>query len=152
MKGSLSPWRQHPGPTAARLDIEVPDQADPPEGEYIRWLSQLQADLAESINGVAIRAARPVPIGSAPGSSARPLSSPGRVVGWSVRETAGAAAVVRLWDGRDAGGQLLAAISLAASGAQTIMPTGGGINVSDALFVEVVSGAVEGVLYLGAVD
>lgn len=145
-------WRHHAGPAAARLDIAVPDQEDPPESEYVRWLTQLQADLAQSLGGVALRAARPVAIGSAPNSSGRPLSSPGRIVGWSIRETAGAAAAVRLWDGREAGGQLLATVALAASDSHTVMPTGGGISVSDALFVEVVTGAVEGVVYLGGVD
>ncbi|MEV4557784.1 hypothetical protein AB0K51_12380 [Kitasatospora sp. NPDC049285] len=152
--GSLSPWRQHAGPAAARLDVTVPDQDDDqvPEVEYIRWLSQLQADLAQSINGVALRAARPVAIGVAPNGSQRPLSSAGRIVGWSVRETTGAAAVVRLWDGREAGGQLLGVIAFPAGAAANVMPSGGGINVSDALFVEVVTGTVEGVLYLGGVD
>jgi hypothetical protein len=143
---------QPAGPGAARLDITVPDQDDPPgDVEWVRWLSQLQADLSESINGVALRAARPVSVGT--GGGPRPLSSPGRIVGWSLKETTGAAgAYLRIWDGREAGGgQLLACISVA-QGITTNHSTPGGINVSDAVYVEVVSGAVEGVIYLGGVD
>lgn len=142
-----------PGPGAARLDITVPDQDDPVgDAEWIRWLSQMQADLAESLNGVALRAARPVSVGT--GGTPRPLSSPGRIVGWSLKETSGAAAAyVRVWDSREAGsGQLLACIALAQGTSVNHSTPGAGINVSDAVCVEVVTGAVEGVLYLGGVD
>ena len=141
---------RHPGAAAAR--ITVPDQPDNQirEIDYIRWLSQMQADIAESLGGVMLRGARPVPIGTAPGGSPHPLTSPGRLVGWSVRETSGAdAAVVALWDAREAGSRPLAYISLAGGASDTRMLSPG-VSVVDALFVEVVSGAVEGVVYLGA--
>jgi hypothetical protein len=148
MKGLLS----HPGPTAARL--AVPDQPDNAEQiDYLRWLSQMQSDMAASLGGVMLQGALPIPIGSAPGGSARPLSSPGRVLGWSIHETSGTvAAVVRIWDGREAGSKPLGYVALAAGGVSNHWIGGGGISVTDALFVETLSGTVEGVLYLGGVD
>lgn len=151
MKNGL--WRQHPGPAAARLDIEVPDQEDPPEAEYIRWLSQLQADLAQSIGGVSMRANRAIPLGISPGATRQPLTSPGRILGWSVHETVGAApCIIRLWDGREAGGSLLAIIGCGALSSANVWASGSGINVSDGVYTEIVSGTVEGVIYIGGVD
>lgn len=141
------------GPAVARLT--VPDQDDTPatsEIDFVRWASQLQADLAASLGGVMLRGALPVPIGAAPGGSTRPLSSPGRVVGWSVLETSGAApATVTVWDGREAGSKPLAYIHLASGLGETIWLGQAGISVTDALLIDI-SGTVEGVLYLGGVD
>lgn len=141
------------GMSAAR--ITVPDQDDTAatgEIEFVRWAAQLQADLAASLGGVMLRGALPIAIGSAPGGSTRPLSSPGRVVGWSLLETSGtAAATVTLWDGREAGSRPLAYLHVGAGLADTQWLGGGGISVTDALLIDI-SGAVAGVLYLGAVD
>src|SRR4051794_32192724 len=103
--------------------VEVPDQSDAatPDTEYVRWMTQLQADLAKSLGGVMLQAAQPVAVGSAPGGSLRPLSSPGRIVGWSIRETTGTAgAVVTLWDGREPGTRPLAYVSLDQGKTETI--------------------------------
>jgi hypothetical protein len=148
------PLLQHPGPAAARLELDAPDQPDTatPETEYVRWLSQLQADVAQSLGGIMMQGARPVPVGSAPGGTNTPARSPGRLVGWSLHETTGtAAALVRFWDGRETGSKPLAYVALAAG--QTLNSWNGpGISITDALLVEVATGAVEGVAYLGAAD
>lgn len=151
----MKPFRptSAPGPAVARLT--VPDQDDTPavgEIDFVRWASQLQADLAASLGGVMLRGALPVPIGAAPGGSTRPLSSPGRVVGWSILETSGTnPATVTVWDGREAGSKPLAYIHVGAGLAETAWFGQAGISVTDALLIDI-SGTVEGVLYLGAVD
>lgn len=150
--------KRYPGATAAR--ITVPDQDDSQIGEvdFVRWLSQMQADLAASLGGVMLRGALPIPIGSAPGGSLRPLSSPGRIVGWSLHETGGtSSALLRVWDGREPGTKPLAYIGVPAGGTDNRWLGEGGISVTDALLVELASGdslstSVEGVLYLGAAD
>jgi hypothetical protein len=142
-----------PGAAAARIDVPEQDDSQVEQVDYVRWLAQLQTDLAASLGGVTLRGALPIPIGSAPGSSARPLSSPGRIVGWSLHETGGTTpAIFRIWDGREAGTKPLAYLSVAAGVANTVWLGAGGISVTDALFIETVSGTAEGVLYLGAVD
>ncbi len=145
---------QHPGPAAARLDLDVPDQSDAatPDTDYVRWLSQLQADVAQSLGGIMMQGARPVPVGSAPGGTNTPIRSAGRLVGWSLHETSGTvAALVRIWDGRESGSHPLAYIALDA-GKTLNSWNAPGISITDALLVEVASGAVEGVVYLGAAD
>lgn len=147
-----------PGASAARITVPDQDDSQVKEVDYVRWLAQLQTDLAASLGGVMLRGALPIPIGSAPGGSLRPLSSPGRIVGWSLHETGGTdPALCRIWDGRESGTRPLAYLSVPAGGTENRWMGGGGISVTDALLVEFASGAslsaaVEGVLYLGAVD
>ncbi len=77
-------------------------------------------------------------------------SSGGRLAGWSVRETSGAApAVLRLRDGVDAGGDILATIALAANQGNSISMPGAGVGFALGLFLELVSGVVEGAVWIG---
>lgn len=147
------------GPASARLDVEVPTQSDEATDhtEYIRWLSQLQADVAQSLGGIMLQGARPVPIGLAPGGTKTAIRSPGRLVGWSLHETTGAnPALVRFWDGREVGANPLGYVTVNAGQAINLWNPPG-ISITDALLVEFVTGgglstSVEGVVYLGAAD
>jgi hypothetical protein len=67
----------HPGAAAAQITVPDQDDSQVQEIDYVRWLTQMQADLASSLGGVMLRAALPIPIGTAPAGSLRPLSSPG---------------------------------------------------------------------------
>jgi hypothetical protein len=149
---------RHPGPAAARLEISTPDESEPvKEIEAVRWLEQMRADVAETVGGVMLRAARPVPLTVLP---SRVSTSPGRLVGWSLRIPVFGTnpAVVKLHDGADAGGDLVAVINLPAASSDTKLLGGGGVSFSNGLFVELVTSggtletAVEGVIYLGAAD
>jgi hypothetical protein len=63
--------------------------------------------------------------------------------GFTVRETAGAAAIVRIYDGTTTSGVLLDQVTLAANGeARAHYP--GGIRCPGGIFVDIVSGAVAG--------
>lgn len=62
--------------------------------------------------------------------------------GWSVRETAGAAAVVELYSGTGTSTPFLAGISLAANGAETDPAPDEGILCEGGIFLNVVSGTV----------
>jgi hypothetical protein len=83
------------------------------------------------------------------GVSQKLSNSPGRLAGVALRETAGAAAVVRVRDGFDANGDLILPIALAANASILEWFLPGGISYTAGLFFEVVSGAVEGCLYTG---
>lgn len=69
--------------------------------------------------------------------------------GYSLRETAGSAAVVRVWDNASAAsGTLLATIGLAASASETKYFGEEGIRAENGVFLQTVSGAVEGCVYV----
>jgi hypothetical protein len=69
-----------------------------------------------------------------------------------IRETAGAAAQVRVYDGTSAAGILLDEVAVAASAGGLAASTwygDGGIWASTGLFVDIVSGTVEGSIRIG---
>lgn len=76
------------------------------------------------------------------------LAGKGRYHGFTIRETAASTAVVRIYDGTSAAGTLLETIALTAGQSQQAYyePEGnaGGIRVDAGIYVDVVSGAVEG--------
>lgn len=150
------PLYRHPGPAAARLTVTAPDEPEPVhEIDLVRWASQMRADVAESVGGVMLRAARTVPLTVLPTILS---ASPGRLVGWSVRETAGTSPyVLRLRNGDNSAADLVAIVAGAAGAADSHWFGPGGLSFTDGLYVEIVTGAglsssVEGVVYLGAAD
>lgn len=80
------------------------------------------------------------------GASQLLYTGQGCVEGWSLRETAAAAASVRLRDGT-VSGQILATIALAASASVSVGQLESRFGTG--VYVQIVSGAVEGVVYLG---
>lgn len=75
------------------------------------------------------------------------IPAPGILTGISIAETAGAAAYVRLHDGYDANAPLLCVIKLLAGTSQTINLGNVRPRFRYGVFVEVVTGTVEGTLY-----
>lgn len=76
--------------------------------------------------------------------------TPGRVKyhGFSLRETAGSTAVVRIYDGTSATGTLLDSVSFVANeSAREWYPDG--IETSLGIYVDIISGAVEGSVRFG---
>lgn len=71
------------------------------------------------------------------------------LMGWSLRETTGAAAAaIRLHDGNSAATEVIATIALASGTSVTFLTHGRGIRVDRGrIFLEWLSGSVEGVLY-----
>ncbi len=128
------------------------------EIDFVRWFSQMQTDLAETVGGVLLRGARPVQIGTATGATPLVSTSAGRCVGWSMRETTGVnPAVVRLWDGRSNEGDLVACVNLGNGASNTQWMAPGGFSFQHGLYVEVIAGGglsddVEGVVYLGGTE
>jgi len=120
--------------------------------ELERSRSAMLAGLADSHNAVraAGAAARYVPITDGAGNGVRASTSAGRLLGYAVRETSGsAAALIRLHDGPDTGGDVIMSISLAAGESARDWFGPGGIGVSYGLAVEVVAGAVIGTAFIG---
>lgn len=76
------------------------------------------------------------------------IAGQGAFRGFTVRETAGAAAVVVIHDGASATGAVLGAITLPAAGSQTVMDDEG-VWYTTGVFVEVVSGTVSGSVFVG---
>ncbi len=70
----------------------------------------------------------------------------GRVVYWSFAETAGAVAKFRLWDSSSAAGVILATFSFVANQSVREFPGFHSLPYKTGLFLEVESGAIEGVV------
>lgn len=113
------------------------------QGERIA--AQIRAGLLETTNALRLRGSRNLPIYA----NTTAWRGPGRLMGWSVRETAGAVATLTLHDGRDSSGDVLAVINLAADAAETLSVPA--VSVTESLYVAV-TGAVQGSIYFGAVD
>lgn len=78
------------------------------------------------------------------------LTAAGIYRGFALRETSGgASATVRLHDGTSAAGTLIDSIQLAAGESRSEWLDGGGLWVERGIFLDVVSGAVEGSLRVG---
>lgn len=115
-----------------------------------RHLLERVRDELVSINGVARRGAGARPIVN--GQSIRLATSSGQLAGFSLRETSGAApAVVRLLDGSDASGDILFTVALlaGASNHEWLLPHG--LFYGAGLFVQVLTGTIEGAIFLGPV-
>lgn len=126
----------------------------PAEVDFMRFLNTMRTSLAQSLSGVMLRGSRAVQIGTAEGATAQATNSPGRLVGWSIREaaTVPGPALVRLLDGDPAnGGKLVACIALTANQSVT-KSFNPGPAVVQGLYVQIVSGVVEGSVWLGATD
>lgn len=81
------------------------------------------------------------------GSDGQHHTGVGVLRGLCVRETAGAAARIRVYDNTSAAGTVIAAVSLAANEAQMVW-LDDGVRFALGLHVDVVTGAVEGSLYI----
>ena len=159
-----------------RGTVNAPHQhqhSETPELELMRVIQQLQANLADSVNGVTLRGALPVPVGGPVGganngATLRPLANgAGRLVGWSIRESSLVGPVlVRFFDGPDANGRLIDAVPLASGAAAAPGSTSrvwygpGGLSLTAGLFIQLTAldgvsaavGAIEGDVFLGSVD
>lgn len=121
------------------------------QAEHVRWISQLQTELSQSVGGVLLRGARVAQIETAH----RPMTSGGALIGYSIRENAGppgAAALVHLRDGPDAAGELVCTLALAAGESANAWFGPGGLNIAQGLFVHVETGSVAGAVYLRGTD
>lgn len=149
-------------PLTATLDPTVAAQLVAVAAELHETAAQLAAQLAAAqrrqnaaaptLHGRPLYGAQALQLDGGDAATSQTVSnSPGTLAGYSLRETSGTtSAVVRLRDGIDTGGQLLATISLAPaeSARDWFMPQG--IGFANGLYVEVVTGPVEGVCWLGA--
>ena len=123
--------------------------AIPLELERIR--TELMAGLQLSRGAVPLQGAEARQLTDSAGNGVRVSTSAGRLVGFSLRETTTTdPALVRLLDGPD--GEPLALIRLAPGESVRDWYGPTGVSFIYGLFTQVVSGAVEGVAYLGAVD
>ena len=125
---------------AFELDHYMRELYSPPVGEgrgYTEQFGTKKTDIAPN-PGTAITASRIIL-----GGDVRELS------GWTIRETTGAAAAtIRLRDGNNAQSEVIAVLGLPAAGSSIIFPTARNIEVATGrVFVEVVAGSVEGVIY-----
>lgn len=156
------PMYRHPGPAAAQLPVTVPQEGEPThEVDVARWLSQMRADMAETLGGIMLRGTRPVKIGIAGGQPVgtyQPAGMPGRLTGWSLRETSGTGTgTVRFYDGRGdetQGGHLIATVTIPAGGSSNVQLAGNGVSYIDGLYCDLsmTTGGVEGAVHLGAAD
>lgn len=113
-----------------------------------RMRSELSVGLGEFQNGIRLRGARNIPVGT--GVRQLAYAGTGRLVGWSLRATD--AITVTVHDGRDASGDTLAVLDLAA-GTDTQWFGPGGISFVEGLYVDIDGDAeLTGSVWVGAVD
>jgi hypothetical protein len=152
-----------PVPTLPEPD-EDPGADHSGVNRWAAWYAQMYADVAKSLRGVALQGALPIQIGYDDGGrelgqngSQQISRSAGRLLGWSIRETSGAAVNLVFNDvdessgGNASHGPLVGVTGLAANGHENevIVPT----SFSDGLAVTFTgSGFVFGVVLLGGVD
>lgn len=126
----------------------------------IPGLSEIQADLRRAADQITTLAGvhsqglqpRPLTLNQNTGAATSQLvaTSANTLRGWSLRENAGGLAVVRLRNGRDAGADILLTISFAAAESVRDFPTHG-IAFTTGLYCEIVTGSIEGTLFVGPV-
>ncbi|HEX3513864.1 MAG TPA: hypothetical protein VHT26_07685 [Trebonia sp.] len=79
------------------------------------------------------------------------INMQGRLLGWTVTESTGAAAAsVRLWDGASNGGQLVVPVKVATGTTITQGPTDPGIDIEQGVYLEVTAGSADVVIYFRA--
>jgi hypothetical protein len=103
----------------------------------------MAAGFASSLRGRHVAGALPRVVPSAPTAAALLYDGPGRVMGWSLRNSAGAGGlVVNLYDGSDNTGLLVASVSIGSASAWQQSTTWfgpNGVGVSEKLTIEVLS-------------
>lgn len=77
------------------------------------------------------------------------FTGPGQLAGLAISETGGVAGKVRLWDGTSAAGVRLAVLNVAANGSNALLFAGVDIRFETGVFVETVTGTIEGTVYIG---
>lgn len=128
--------------------------------EYARWVTQLMTDVAQSLNGVALQGALPVPVGFDPGGHGPQVlasGSAGRLLGYSLFETAGQAVTVHFHDAAtntaavQSDGPDVWHEQVAANSVKNL--TGMNVSFSTGLSLEFVgTGQLRGVVLLSGVD
>lgn len=111
-------------------------------------MSATPASITVDLDVPANRPSKPVGFATATAGSSL-LKRNATLTGWSFRETTGSAgAIVRLLDGNNASAQLVAALSLSAGQALALSLAPGGLAITTGLYVDVVSGSVEGAVWV----
>ena len=131
----------------------------PPEQpvQFTEWLENLRVDVAESLNGVILRGARYVTVGTAglgTGATQKPASAPGSLAGFAFRNldlTSGVNTHVIIRDGKNGETILTVALVNGESARDWFGP--GGISFQHGLWLDFVRedagvAAVEGSVFL----
>jgi hypothetical protein len=119
--------------------------------ELAQVRAEFSAGLKETRNALRITGARPFPVYG----SIRAANSAGRLAGWTFRETSGTGpATVSIYEGNDASDPqtLVATFTLTAGASLPGALPAPGVSFGEVGLFVAVTGAVAGVLYLGAVD
>lgn len=103
----------------------------------------MSAGFASSLRGRRVAGALPRVVPSAPTAATLLYDGPGRVMGWSLRNSAGSGGlVVNLYDGSDNTGLLVATVSIGSASAWQQSTTWfgvDGVGVSEKLTIEIIS-------------
>lgn len=130
-------------------DIAVALAAIPLELERVR--AELTAGLLLTKDAVTLQGAEARALVDGGGNGRRVATTSGRLVGFNLHETSGTTrAEVRLLDGED--GEALALISLEPGESARDWYGPGGVSFIYGLYAQIVTGAIEGIAYIGAVD
>lgn len=127
------------------------DQSIEPQIEFTKWLAQLKTDVAESVSGVVLRGARPVPVGITQGATKRPTTVAGALVGFALRNRSASTdtnVVVYFYDGAGTDGDVILTVTLAPGESARDWFGPGGIHLgARGLYVEA-DGPIDGSVFL----
>lgn len=119
---------------------------------FTEWLEKLRANVAQTVDGVVLRGARTVQVGSSTNGTPKATTSPSSLVGFALRNTSAVvSAEVLLRDG-DADGDIVIPLTLAPSESVRDWFGPGGINLTHGLYVDVSAGAIDGAVFLRGVE
>ena len=135
------------GKKPVEQELDAPDEA---KIDYLKWGLEIQRTVAESVSGVLLRGARPVPVGITQGATKSVSGSAGAMVGFALtNESEDEAATVRVLfhDGLDANADIIMKISLA-PGESTRDWFHPGINLERGLFLDYEGGDISGSVFM----
>lgn len=122
-----------------------------PQIDYTKWLAELRTDLSESVAGVVLRGARPVPVGITQGGTKRPTTVSGALVGFALRNRSSSTTtnvVVYFYDGAGPDSDVILTVTLAPGESARDWFGPGGIHLgARGLYVEA-DGPIDGSVFL----
>lgn len=121
-----------------------------PESPNVQWLENLRIDVAETVSGVLLRGARPVPVGITEGGTKYVTNSPGAMVGFALTNEANDTTTtvrVLFHDGKGADADVILKVSLAPGESCRDWFGPGGINLVSGLYVDY-DGPISGSVFL----
>lgn len=143
--------KSHPDGTPA---APPPAQPDEKQVQVLQWGAELQRDLAQTMGGVLLRGARPVPVGLSRDATKRPATSPGNaLMGFAIKNLSPTSpCTVTFIDGEDEDGDVVLEVELSPSESASEWFGFSGVSLRQGLFYLDPSNQTKGSVFLRGSD